>query len=289
MGSFYSLAKDVVKILLRFAGEKQKYNTKLQSFLKKRKIVRLQNTFDSIYLFSLIHYSEFCNPKELIALFGNQEIIDAFQNSLYQSNSENYFYTQCDHILHTCKDDSFLALKKNFETSRLNGEIKAFKEIFTKQTHQAKTPVEIDVDGKLDAIKRAVESPSGGKVEERIDQGKLLEELNAASQSLSSWPFTVGANQTWLERTEFNQIKEKLASKEPATLLLLGEPGSGKSALLSNLTNSLIDQGRPVLGIKADMLPKDIAELSQLQSYLNLTYPMNIIFKQVRIPVLIID
>jgi len=101
----------------------------------------------------------------------------------------------------------------------------------------------------------------------------IIEEFKAASRSLMTWPTTVGDGK-WIKRREVNLIIETVLSNETSTNLLLGKPGSGKSAILANLTKYFIQQGYPVLGIKADMLPKSILSLHSLQEYLNLSLPV---------------
>jgi SpoVK/Ycf46/Vps4 family AAA+-type ATPase len=102
----------------------------------------------------------------------------------------------------------------------------------------------------------------------------IIEELVSASRSLLTWPTTIGEGK-WLERKEVNLIENKISSNETSTTLILGKPGTGKSALLSFIANMLIKKGFPVLGIKADMLPKSVTDLSDLQKYLQLSYPIH--------------
>lgn len=103
---------------------------------------------------------------------------------------------------------------------------------------------------------------------------KIIEELVSASRSLLTWPRTIGEGK-WLERKEINLIENKVSSNEASTTLILGKPGTGKSALLSFIANMLIEKGFPVLGIKADMLPKSVSNLLDLQKYLQLLYPIH--------------
>ncbi|GAB6042327.1 hypothetical protein [Endothiovibrio diazotrophicus] len=74
------------------------------------------------------------------------------------------------------------------------------------------------------------------------------------SGELAAWPSTL-AEGTWLERPELETLIRRIAGEEPSSTLLLGGPGSGKSALLARLTRRLMESGVTVLGIKADRLP----------------------------------
>jgi hypothetical protein len=119
----------------------------------------------------------------------------------------------------------------------------------------------------------------------------IIEELASASRSLLTWPRTIGEGK-WLERKEINLIENKVSSNEASTTLILGKPGTGKSALLSFIANMLIEKGLPVLGIKADMLPKSVSNLLDLQKYLQLSYPIHeslIRCYENKPPILVID
>lgn len=101
----------------------------------------------------------------------------------------------------------------------------------------------------------------------------ILRELAAASRPLLTWPTTVGKDK-WLGREEANLIEDRISSNEASITLILGKPGTGKSALLSFVARILIEKGFPVLGIKADMLPRSVTDLHKLQEYLCLSNPI---------------
>jgi hypothetical protein len=120
---------------------------------------------------------------------------------------------------------------------------------------------------------------------------EIIRELTIASQSLLAWSTTIGKDK-WLEREEAYIIENRISSNEASTTLLLGKPGTGKSALLSYIAKKLIEKGFPVLGIKADMLPKSIKKLSDLQKHLKLSYPIHeslVRCNKNKSPILIID
>jgi hypothetical protein len=98
----------------------------------------------------------------------------------------------------------------------------------------------------------------------------LVREFHAASRPLMAWPRTIGDGK-WIERDEGNLIIERVLSDEASTSLILGKPGSGKSALLAHLAMHFVNEGYATLGIKADMLPKAINNLSSLQDHLGLS------------------
>jgi len=99
-------------------------------------------------------------------------------------------------------------------------------------------------------VQKGTEPPAIGFAE-------LKKAVLRASASLLSWPRTLGENQ-WLERQELEILLERIDVNETSTTLLLGPPGSGKSALLSTLGHRLLEEELPVLAIKADKRPSSV-------------------------------
>jgi nucleoside phosphorylase len=106
----------------------------------------------------------------------------------------------------------------------------------------------------------------------------LEEKFKLASAELLHWSRKLPGGE-WLDRPELTTLLGRLAKDEPTATVLLGLPGSGKSALLSALceklsegTGSVPDRSlrAAVLAIKADLLPPDIDSDSALQRYLGL-------------------
>lgn len=94
-----------------------------------------------------------------------------------------------------------------------------------------------------------------------------------ASYSLLKWPITLG-DEIWLHRGELDLLEERLRSPKGTANLLLGKPGTGKSAVLALLGQRLIKKGVPVLAIKADMLPRTIQAFNDFQTHLHLPFPI---------------
>ena len=69
-----------------------------------------------------------------------------------------------------------------------------------------------------------------------LDQEDFTARLSVASQPLLAWPWTLSKGQ-WLPRPEYDKLVSQITTQPQSTTLLLGEPGSGKSALLSRLRN----------------------------------------------------
>ena len=92
----------------------------------------------------------------------------------------------------------------------------------------------------------------------------------AASKPLLNWPQKVGDNR-WIERAEADLILDSLKGDDCVEgWALLGEPGSGKSALLANIANQLKENGIPFLAIKADTLGVNVDSIGKLSEHLRL-------------------
>jgi nucleoside phosphorylase len=100
---------------------------------------------------------------------------------------------------------------------------------------------------------------------------KAKKALAAASVSLLAWEKTL-PNGKWMERPEQDKIEARFQLDTSSTVLL-GEPGSGKSALLSKIASDLIERGAAVFALKADFLPTDVRTESDLQHDLQLAVP----------------
>lgn len=96
----------------------------------------------------------------------------------------------------------------------------------------------------------------------------LKQQFLESSKGLLGWPRTLGAQQE-IDRPEFHLLVEKMLTSETSTTLILGGPGSGKSALLSKLGNEFIRREVVVLAIKADMLGRRIKNHEDLRLWLN--------------------
>jgi nucleoside phosphorylase len=94
--------------------------------------------------------------------------------------------------------------------------------------------------------------------------------LRLASADLLSWDQTLPGG-GWLERPEKDNIENRFRFEFSSTVVL-GEPGSGKSALLSAIASDLVQAGASVLAIKADFVSADVQNEQDLQG--NLCLPV---------------
>lgn len=94
-----------------------------------------------------------------------------------------------------------------------------------------------------------------------------------STDELLGWPQTL-EDGTWLERPEMARLLAYLEGPSARPLILLGAPGSGKSALLARLGKRLQTDGYSVLALKADRLPREVSSLDQLGDHLGLGSPL---------------
>ncbi len=116
-----------------------------------------------------------------------------------------------------------------------------------------------------------------------VDRGAgaldLDQEFRESSKGLLQWPRTLGEGDE-IQRPELPALLEKVRTAESSTTLILGGPGSGKSALLAGLGHECLKQGFSVLAIKADMLGKEIHTPEDLRQWLQLTLNANNMVKK---------
>lgn len=121
-------------------------------------------------------------------------------------------------------------------------------------------------DEKLSPIVETLAASAAGPT---IVVSDVIDAFETASGTLLDWP-TVLPNGQWIDRPELQQLRDFVAQTDDSTMILLGEGGSGKSALLSRTASWCRDNGFIVLAIKADYLPTDISDQQRLAEFLDL-------------------
>ncbi|WP_162419822.1 hypothetical protein [Microvirga brassicacearum] len=134
------------------------------------------------------------------------------------------------------------------------------------------TMARVDVQKLRDALESRLELYLLGLAPEHEVQelSEISEELLAASSDLLSWPATL-PDGDWIDRPELQQLLNIMRENVRSVTALIGDPGSGKSALLATLGKMLVDQGYPVLAIKADLLDGEINNEADLRERLDLS------------------
>lgn len=124
---------------------------------------------------------------------------------------------------------------------------------------------------------------------EYVELEVLRGQLANASRELMQWPTTLAGGQT-IERPEMLEVIERLESANTSTTAVVGDPGAGKSALLSTIAQRFVERGWPVLAIKADLLDPNITREGHLQEHLGLDeLPSDLLLRMAKFqPVLLV-
>lgn len=112
----------------------------------------------------------------------------------------------------------------------------------------------------------AVQARSTGA--DALDLATARADSKVASQDLLEWQRTISG--LFMARPELDLLIRRIHTEPRGRTLLVGEGGSGKSALLSELTERLQNEGMIVFAVKADMLPADAASISDLSRALGI-------------------
>lgn len=107
-----------------------------------------------------------------------------------------------------------------------------------------------------------------------VDLDEARKDARLGSTELRDWPRDISGAE--LDRPELEELKRHFEATKSGTVLLIGEAGSGKSALLSKLTEDLESDGHIVFGIKADTLPSSVKTIDEVGKALGLAGPLTI-------------
>lgn len=88
---------------------------------------------------------------------------------------------------------------------------------------------------------------------------EVVKLFNSSPLSVATYPKTLPGGEE-LSRPELQTLLEKIESTESSATVVLGERGSGKSALFAALDLKLRSNGNAVLSIKADMLGTEVRD-----------------------------
>ncbi|MCV2216538.1 NACHT domain-containing protein [Thauera sp. Sel9] len=105
-------------------------------------------------------------------------------------------------------------------------------------------------------------------VTDAVDIDDARADAEVASQALQSWPQTIGGEH--IDRSEVEVLQQRIREHPYACTLVIGESGSGKSALFAELVGRLQSQGVVVFAIKADLLPTQVRTLNDVSKVLGL-------------------
>jgi energy-coupling factor transporter ATP-binding protein EcfA2 len=105
-------------------------------------------------------------------------------------------------------------------------------------------------------------------VSDAVDIDDARADARVASQALQSWSQTISGEH--ITRPELEMLRQRIREHPYACTLVIGESGSGKSALFAELVGCLQAQGVVVFAIKADLLPTDVRTLNDVSKALGL-------------------
>lgn len=94
----------------------------------------------------------------------------------------------------------------------------------------------------LAEIKDYLQKPSE-VVSKLYDKEQVLKYFFEASDGLLGWPRTLRTNNVWIDRAEEEDIIVQFDSDLSSSSIVLGDPGTGKSALLSKIAQELVARG----------------------------------------------
>ena len=99
-----------------------------------------------------------------------------------------------------------------------------------------------------------------------LDIAAISRAFGVSSQMLLGWPQDIDGS--WMDRPELESLYALAISNTAKTTVLLGGPGSGKSALLARLGVRLANDGVLLLAIKADQVPRHVSTLEALDRWI---------------------
>ena len=96
-----------------------------------------------------------------------------------------------------------------------------------------------------------------------VDIAEVQRLFGDASRLLLNWPQET--NGQWIERPQLDVLRQRTTEERRTPTVLLGPPGSGKSAILARLGTQLQeDDELTLLAIKADQLPRDCRSVADI-------------------------
>ena len=105
-----------------------------------------------------------------------------------------------------------------------------------------------------------------------LDASAVEQAFGGISTALLNWPQETDGH--WIERPELDQLYDVTTRDESAVTVLLGQPGEGKSAILSRLGVKLSSEDVVMLAIKADQLRRNTATPGDLDEWIGCGIPV---------------
>lgn len=139
--SFGDVAKNIIKFIKSKAWKRVQTDYRFVLFLKRNELplsLEENESFENLYLHTLVQYGLECDKPETVKLFALQTITEAFKNNVYHNEEENLL-RELEGQLHINRELS--NLKQAFPSFKhFLPYFNEFKEIFETRTTENQTP-----------------------------------------------------------------------------------------------------------------------------------------------------
>lgn len=139
--SFGDVAKNIIKFIKSKAWKRVQADYRFVLFLKRNELplsLEENESFENLYLHTLVQYGLECDKPETVKLFALQTITEAFKNNVYHNEEENLL-RELEGQLHINRELS--NLKQTFPSFKhFLPYFNEFKEIFETRTTENQTP-----------------------------------------------------------------------------------------------------------------------------------------------------
>jgi hypothetical protein len=176
--------------------------------------------------------------------------------SIYESQANTKFIP----IVFSAKDSSYVPIILRSATKYTIDTVNGYDELYRRLTDQHATPIL--------GLGKTRQLPPRFRQQFFLPEdtySSLKEEFASASRGLLNWKRTLGNDDLEIPRPELEQLKHLVATDTDSTTIVLGVPGSGKSALLATLGHWAVSEKYALLAIKADYLSNTISTMEDLQ------------------------
>jgi hypothetical protein len=126
--------------------------------------------------------------------------------------------------------------------------------------------------GHVTAMRAMMERQENEREATAINLNDAMRDAKTGSDELREWPRDISGQE--ILRPELERLKKHILAQPDGTSILIGEAGSGKSALMATLTDELERAGHVVFGIKADTLPVSIQTVDDIGRALGMAGPL---------------
>lgn len=123
-----------------------------------------------------------------------------------------------------------------------------------------------DMASSVGRIETLLEEMSSDARASAVDLDQARSDARTASAEMIAWPSEIHGVR--LETPALDRVVSRILDEPAGRTLLVGEAGTGKSALLARLAPLLEEKGVTVFAVKADQLPASVTTLTELAAAL---------------------